>query len=243
MIDVQVADDEDPALAELMHLLRQDARIGEILTARSGAEALRLLSERAVAVAFLDIHMPGLDGIALAHALRSLATAPAVVFVTADDARAVDAFDLRATDYLLKPVRAERLVRAVDRALEPDAARTADDDVLSVTVGHTVRFVRRRDVRWVHAEGDYSRLHTDDGGSHLVRMPISELDERWSGRGFVRAHRSYLVRLDAIDEARLSGSEPVVVVTMAGVPASLPVSRRMLPSVRDALRRGPGAER
>lgn len=238
MIDVLVADDEAPALAELVHLLRQDARIGEVLEARSGAEALRLLSERAVAIAFLDIHMPGLDGIALASALRGLASPPAVVFVTADDARAVDAFEVRAVDYLLKPVRTERLRRAVDRVLELGASSASpeDDEVLPVTVGQAVRFVRRRDVRWVHAQGDYSRLHTDDGAAHLVRIPISELEERWSGRGFVRAHRSYLVRIDAVDEARLGGVDPVLVVMTAGAAASLPVSRRMLPAVRDALR-------
>jgi len=241
VIDVLVADDEAPALAELVHLLRADPRVGEIVAVGSGAEALRVLSERPVQIAFLDIHMPGVDGFALAAALRRLAAAPAVVFVTADDARAVDAFDVRAVDYVLKPVRAERLRRAVDRALEiaVPAPHDDDDEVVPVTVGSSVRFVRRRDVRWVHAQGDYSRLHTDDGAAHLVRVPISELDERWSSRGFVRVHRSYLVATAAIDEARLTGAEPVVVArsTASGLPVSIPVSRRMLPAVRDALLR------
>ena len=234
MIDVLIADDEAPALAELAHLLRADPRIGDIVQARSGADALRHLAERAVAVAFLDIHMPGLDGFALAAAMRGLAAPPAIVFVTADDARAVDAFEVRAVDYLLKPVRAERLRRAVDRAIE--LARTGadgDDELLPVTVGQAVRFVRRRDVRWVHAQGDYSRLHTDDG-AHLIRTPISELEERWAPHGFVRVHRSYLVAVGAIAEARLSGAEPAIVL-VGTVPATIPVSRRMLPAVRDAL--------
>lgn len=237
MIDVLVADDERPALDELVHLLRTDGRIDAILTATSGADALRQLSERAVAVAFIDIHMPGLTGLELAPALAALARPPAVVFVTADDARAVDAFDLRAADYLLKPVRAERLRRAVDRAVElaqvtptePDA-----DEVLPVTVGQAVRFVRRSDVRWVQAQGDYSRLHTgarDDATGHLVRVPISELEQRWSAAGFVRVHRSYLVRTDAVAEARLTGGEPSVSVG----DVVLPVSRRLLPAVREAL--------
>lgn len=157
MIDVLIADDEAPALAELAHLLRADPRIGDIVQARSGADALRHLAERAVAVAFLDIHMPGLDGFALAAAMRGLAAPPAIVFVTADDARAVDAFEVRAVDYLLKPVRAERLRRAVDRAIElAGTGADGDDELLPVTVGQAVRFVRRRDVRWVHAQGDYS---------------------------------------------------------------------------------------
>ncbi len=264
MIDVLIADDEAPARAELAHLLRGDARIGEILTAASGSEAVAVLSTRAVAVAFLDIHMPGLDGLALAAALQGLASPPVVVFVTADDARAVDAFDVRAADYLLKPVRIERLRRAVDRAVElvRDAAGTATepgtaetgDEVLPVTVGSAVRFVRRSEVRWVHAQGDYSRLHVDDGPGHLVRVPISELEERWAPHGFVRVHRSYLAAVAAVVEARLTGADPAIVVGGAGadaqggdsrgvLPVVLPVSRRMLPGVREALVPTPGRGR
>lgn len=238
MIDVLVADDEKPALDELVHLLRTDERIGEILMATSGADALRRLSERVVQIAFLDIHMPGLAGTDLARALLTLAHPPAVVFVTADDALAVEAFELRAADYLLKPVRAQRLRSAVDRVIElGDAAASGDDEMLPVTVGSAVRFVRRNDVRWVQAQGDYSRLHTGDGVGHLVRIPISELETRWAGAGFLRIHRSSLVRTAAVTEARLSGAEPSVSIAEL----SLPVSRRLVPTVREALVRGEAA--
>jgi DNA-binding LytR/AlgR family response regulator len=238
MIDVLVADDEKPALDELVHLLRTDDRIGEILTATSGADALRQLSARAVQIAFLDIHMPGLTGTELARALLALAQPPAVVFVTADDARAVEAFELRAADYLLKPVRARRLRSAVDRVVElGDTAKTGDDEMLPVTVGSAVRFVRRNEVRWVQAQGDYSRLHTSEGAGHLVRIPISELETRWADAGFLRIHRSSLVRTAAVTEARLSGADPSVSIGEL----SLPVSRRMVPAVREALVRGEGA--
>ena len=238
MIDVLVADDEKPARDELAHLLRRDARIGEIVQASSGAQALRELTEHAVMIAFLDIHMPGLSGMELARSLSALAEPPAVVFVTADDARAVEAFDVRAVDYLLKPVRADRLRRAIDRVLElGDSAAPADDEVLTVTVGSSVRFVQRRDVRWVQAQGDYSRLHTGDGVGHLVRIPISELEQRWADAGFVRVHRSYLAAIAAISEARLSGGDPSVSVGAV----VLPVSRRLLPTVREALVRRDGA--
>ncbi len=238
MIDVLVADDEKPALDELVHLLRTDDRIGDVLTAGSGADALRQLSERAVRIAFLDIHMPGLTGTELARALLGLAQPPAVVFVTADDARAVEAFELRAADYLLKPVRAERLRQAVDRVVElGETARSGDDEMLPVTVGSAVRFVRRSDVRWVQAQGDYSRLHTGDGAGHLVRIPISELEVRWADAGFLRIHRSSLVRTAAVTEARLSGADPAVSIGEL----SLPVSRRLVPAVREALVRGEGA--
>lgn len=237
-IDVLVADDERPALDELVHLLRTDPRIGEIVTASSGADALRLLSERVVRIAFLDIHMPGLTGMELARALLTLAEPPAVVFVTADEAKAVEAFELRAADYLLKPVRTERLRQAVDRVVERgESAAPGDDEMLPVTVGSVVRFVRRSDVRWVQAQGDYSRLHTGDDVGHLVRIPISELEARWAGVGFLRIHRSSLVRTSAVTEARLSGSEPAVSIGAV----ALPVSRRLVPAVREALLRGEGA--
>ncbi|MFS0895227.1 LytR/AlgR family response regulator transcription factor [Microbacterium sp. 179-I 3D3 NHS] len=232
MIDVLVADDEKPAMDELVHLLRTDDRIDDILTAATGADALRLLSERTARIAFLDIHMPGLSGTELARALSGLARPPAVVFVTADEARAVEAFELRAADYLLKPVRVERLRQAVDRVLElDDPVTTGEDEVLAVTVGSTVRFVRRSDVRWVRAQGDYSRLHTGDGAGHLVRIPISELEERWADAGFLRIHRSSLVQVAAVTEARLSGAEPSVSIGEI----SLPVSRRLVSTVREAL--------
>ncbi|MFJ2371120.1 LytR/AlgR family response regulator transcription factor [Microbacterium sp. NPDC087665] len=238
MIDVLVADDERPALDELVHLLRTDDRIGDILTATTGADALRQLSQRAVRIAFLDIHMPGLLGTELARAFLSLAEPPAVVFVTADEARAVEAFELRAADYLLKPVRTERLRRAVDRVLElGDTGTDADDEVLPVSVGSTVRFVHRRDIRWVRAQGDYSRLHVDDGTGYLVRIPISELEARWSDAGFLRIHRSSLVRTAAVTEARLSGGDPSVSVGAV----VLPVSRRLVAAVREALVRSEGA--
>lgn len=235
MIDVLVADDEEPALDELVHLLRADERVGEIVTARNGAEALRLLTERSVRIAFLDIHMPGLRGTDLARSLLALADPPAVVFVTADEARAVEAFELRAVDYLLKPVRGARLRQAVDRVVErAGTSPGGDDEVLPVTLGASVRFVRRSEILWVQAQGDYSRLHGDDGAGHLVRIPISELEARWAGAGFLRIHRSTLVRTAAVTGARLSGAEPSVSIgeTM------LPVSRRLVPGVREALLRG-----
>lgn len=227
---VLVAEDEAPARAELVALLSADPRVAEVHAASSGAEALRLLERVDVAVAFLDIHMPGLSGLDLAAALGALARPPAIVFVTADDAHAVDAFELRALDYLLKPVRADRLRRAVDRIVvtEPPAD---GDEVLPVTVGSTVRFVHRRDVRWVRAEGDYTRLHTDAASGHLVRIPISELETRWADAGFVRIHRSFLVRAASVTEVRLSGAEPAVWVG----DTALPVSRRFAPLVREAL--------
>ena len=112
-----MVDDELPALEELSWLLRQDERIGEIRTASSGADALRALEEGPVDVVFSDINMPGLDGMDLARVIARFAHRPQIVFVTAYDQHAVDAFAVDAADYVMKPVRPDRLAEAVRRVV------------------------------------------------------------------------------------------------------------------------------
>ena len=108
-----VVDDERPVLDELVWLLERDPRIGEIRAVQSGVDALRLLEPGGVDLVFLDIAMPGLSGLELARLLSRFAERPRIVFVTAHDEHAVDAFELGVVDYLLKPVREERLPGAV----------------------------------------------------------------------------------------------------------------------------------
>src|SRR5256885_3649492 len=116
-----VADDEEPALAELVYLLRQDPRIGSIRTASNGPDALKILQGADLDVVFCDIKMPGMDGIDLARVLSKFASRPQIVFVTAYDEHAVAAFELEATDYVMKPVRPERLAQAVQRVVAQGA--------------------------------------------------------------------------------------------------------------------------
>jgi DNA-binding LytR/AlgR family response regulator len=232
---VLAVDDEPLQLDELAYLLRGDQGVGEVVTAGDTTEALRVLRDRAFDVVFLDIRMPGLDGMELARVLGRFAAPPVVVFVTAHDDRAVDAFDLGAADYLLKPVRADRLAEAVRRAARAKSARgpaaePLNEDVIPVELAGTTRMLPRSSVRWVEAQGDYARLHTTDG-SHLVRVPLSLLAERWADAGFVRIHRSYLVALRVIAELRLGSSGYVVVVDGR----ELPVSRRHTRELKDRL--------
>ena len=112
-----VVDDELPALSDLGYLLERDDRIAEVITASSGTEALQVLDVRDVDVVFSDISMPGLDGMALARVISRFSVRPQIVFVTAHDQHAVDAFALAATDYVMKPVRAERLSEAIRRVV------------------------------------------------------------------------------------------------------------------------------
>jgi DNA-binding LytR/AlgR family response regulator len=231
-----VADDEEPALAELVYLLSRDDRIGEIRTASNGPDALKILQAADLDVVFCDIKMPGLDGIDLARVLSKFASRPQIVFVTAYDEHAVDAFDLEATDYVMKPVRAERLAEAVRRVVTvgaPAALQSADesdDEVIPVELAGVTRFVQRSTVRYVEAQGDYARLHTGQN-SHLVRIPLSTLEERWRDSGFTRIHRSTLVALAHVDEMRVDGGRCAVRVGGDW----LPVSRRHTRELRDLL--------
>lgn len=238
-LTVLVVDDERPALDELRWLLERDGRIGTVLTCDSATEALRLLQERTVDAVFLDIRMPGLTGVDLARVLSRFRTPPPVVFVTAYDEHAVDAFELDAVDYVLKPVHEDRLAEAVRRVVGAGAGGSAPvDDDIAVELGGVTRFVPRSSVRYVEAHGDYARLHTPSG-SHLVRVPLTLLEESWQDAGFVRIHRSLLVALQHVEEVRMDAGRCTVVV--GGV--ELGVSRRHTRELRDLLvrRARPGA--
>jgi DNA-binding LytR/AlgR family response regulator len=233
---VLVVDDERPALDELQFLLAQDDRVGEILACDSATEALRTLHEGEVDAVFLDIQMPGLTGLELAQVLRRFRRPPPVVFVTAHEAHAVDAFELHAVDYVLKPVREERLAEAVRRVLEGgDRAPAPLADVqIPVELGGVTRFVDRSDVTHVEAHGDYARLHTE-GGSHLIRVPLTTLEDEWAGAGFLRIHRSLLVALAHITEIRMESGRCTVAVGPAGHRTDLLVSRRHTRELRELL--------
>jgi DNA-binding LytR/AlgR family response regulator len=230
---VLVIDDERPALDELSWLLSRDPRVHEVLTCDSATEALRLLQDIEVDAIFLDVQMPGLTGLELAQVLARFKTPPPIVFVTAHEEHAVDAFDLRAVDYVLKPVRPERLAEAVRRVVEGAGnALAGEDEQIAVELGGVTRFVNRSDIRYVEAQGDYARLHTADG-SHLLRRPLTQLEEEWGPAGFVRIHRSLLVALAHVDEVRMEGGRCTVVVG----DADLVVSRRHTPELRELLTR------
>jgi DNA-binding LytR/AlgR family response regulator len=237
---VLAVDDEPPALDELAYLLRADPRVATVSTASDVADAFRVLRDNDVDAVFLDIRMPGLDGMELARVLGRFARPPSVVFVTAYDDRAAEAFDLGVADYVRKPVQAERIGESLRRVLatrlvpsHPSviARREREDDpTIPVELAGTTRMLPRSQVRWAEAQGDYARLHTADG-SHLVRVSLASLAERWAEAGFVRIHRSYLVQLKLVDELRLTGTGYVVMVGGR----ELPVSRRHTRELKDRL--------
>ena len=231
---VLVVDDERPVLDELTYLLSENERIGEIYTAITGSDALALLQVHTVDALFLDIAMPGLSGLDLAHQLRSGTQTPRIVFVTAHDDHAVDAFELDADDYLLKPVRRTRLDEAIRRVADALESVPHNDEQLTVELGGVTRFVMRSDIVYVEAHGDYARLHTDTG-SHLIRAPLSTLAARWSDAGFIRIHRSVLVSAPRIEALRTVKGASTVVVSIGDETVELQVARRAIRELRQHL--------
>jgi DNA-binding LytR/AlgR family response regulator len=236
---VLAVDDEPPALDELAYLLRADPRVSEVRTACDAMTALQELESAPVDAVFLDIRMPGLSGLDLARVLARFAEPPDVVFVTAHEDAAVDAFALRAVDYVLKPVRSDRLAEALSR-LQSRAAGSAEDEpeeTVAVELGGVTRFIALADVRFVEAHGDYARLHTASG-SHLVRVAMSSLEQRWAAAGFVRVHRSYLVSTSHITELRVEPAGGHAVRLGSGQESTtIPVSRRHTRELKDRMMR------
>jgi len=228
-----VVDDEAPARDELVYLLRTMPAIDLVHGAGSSTDAIRLLQQHPYGLVFLDVRMPGLDGLEFAHLLQRFADPPVVIFVTAYEQYAIRAFEVQARDYLLKPVSRGRLETALDRALRSDQRHSQvvverPAPAIAVEVSGRTRMVESTQVCWVEAVGDYVRLHLTDGSAHLVRMPISHVEEKWSEHGFVRIHRGHLVPVHAITEFAVVGGNHTV--TVSG--QVLPVSRRHARDVR-----------
>ena len=164
-LTVLVVDDEAPALADLSRLLRSAPGTGAVCTAASGPEALRTLAERPFDAVFLDVRMPGLDGLELARVLRRFEESPAIVFVSACETGAVDAFELKALDYLMKPVSGKRLAEALNPNVREarGAVSTRPDDVVPLpTLREGTRLVQRDSILFLQADGDYVRVICDE---------------------------------------------------------------------------------
>lgn len=230
MVNVVIADDEFPAVEALAYLLSRDPRIENIYKATSGAEALRALESHDVDALFLDIHMPALSGLDIARVISRFSRPPAVVFVTADEDQALQAFELAAVDYLLKPVRPERLAESVRRICELMEDGDTKPEVVTVDQGGITKMIRRDEIKYVQAQGDYARLHTAEA-SYLIRVPLNDLEQQWEDAGYLRIHRSYLVAMNQVQQVRITAGKASVLINGA----ELPVSRRHLPAVRDKL--------
>jgi two-component system response regulator AlgR len=198
-----IVDDEPLAVERLQVICARLPGLIVTGTASEGASALRLIEALVPDLVLLDLTMPGMDGLAVARALRRQSTAPAIVFVTAHDEFAVEAFDLDAVDYVLKPVAPERLERAIARALSRRAERTEivveSRWLTEFWVPHHSELLRISaiDVDRIDAERDYVRLNVGRQ-SYLLLHTISGLEERLDPAVFIRIHRSTILRRDHI---------------------------------------------
>ena len=241
-LKVFIVDDEEPSRARLKELLGDIAAevpttvVGE---ARHGVEALELIPVAGPQVVLLDIKMPGMGGLEVARHLGKLERAPRIVFVTAHDRHAVDAFELNALDYLLKPVRAERLAGALRKASIPpqeQIAKAADAprEYLSVPERQRIVLLPVRDIVFLRAEQKYVTVRTRSR-EHLIEEPLIALEREFATR-FVRIHRNCLVARAAIrgfERAPGEEDEAHWLVVLDGIDERLPVSRRQWPLLRD----------
>ena len=211
-------DDERTPLEDLARLLRSFSSVHEVECAFGGHDALLKASSQAYDAIFLDVRMPDLDGVELGRVLRRFASPPQLVFVSAHDAAAVDAFELRAVDYLRKPVSRRRLEEALERVATAVDATEAQPDgngrrsrsqpagesemiaVSSARVGST-RLIHRGSILFVQSCGDFVRIVTEDG-RYLLRTTLNEVEHRWEPFDFVRVHRQYVANLARAVELR-----------------------------------------
>jgi DNA-binding LytR/AlgR family response regulator len=243
---VLAVDDERNALEDLAWMLDASDLVADVDTAASGNEAMQKVGTTAYDAIFLDVRMPGLDGVGLARVLRRFAHPPAVVFVTAYESAAVEAFALRAADYLMKPIARARLDEALRRVAEPapapaepqPAAPAVEDDGDVVPVdnirGGGTRLVARSSILYLQAHGDYVRLVTDDG-RFLLRGRLADIERRWEPHGFMRVHRGYLANLKRAVEVRPMFNGTAVLVFGDG--GTVPIARRQVAELRRWLHR------
>lgn len=244
---VLIVDDEAPARARLRDLLgdiaaAQPSRV--VGLAANGVEALRLLESEPADVVLADIRMPVMDGVELARHVLRLERPPAVIFTTAYDQYAIQAFELAATDYLLKPVRAQRLAEALARVRRQ--LPVADEMLAGLAPGPRRHFsVNERgrillvpiaDVLYLRAELKYVTARTVER-EFLLDESLVQLEQEFAGR-FVRVHRNCLVARAAVNGVERAGEQDGEArwdVLLAGVPERLPISRRQWPAVRQVL--------
>lgn len=242
-----IVDDEAPARAELRYLLEQFAYVEVVGEATNAKEALLLLRSLPYDVVLLDIRIPGGSGIEVAAALREAPNPPKVIFTTAYPDHAVEAFDLEAVDYLVKPFDADRLGRALERAVaqgegeqSPQHASPAGqgDQMTRIPVHHGERtvLVEVSSIVYATAARGYSYLQLP-ADRVLVTFSLNELERRLQGN-FFRTHRSYLVNLDHVRELvpDFKGALTLVMDDHRG--SRVEVSRRQAPQLRRSLGMG-----
>ncbi len=245
-LKVLIVDDEPPARADLVHLLGQYEPEWEPREADNGIDAARILGSFLPRLLFLDIQMPGLNGLELMRHLPK-GSRPVTVFVTAHRDFAVEAFELEAADYLVKPFRRKRFAEMLERvrrlleqkgehAAEPSATLNSDipraEGRLRIKDGQRYFFVDVEEVRWISAAGNYVEIHTSQR-AYLMRGSLRETESLLAGGSFLRIHRGTLVNRHWIREVAAKDSGDYRVRLECG--QTLIMSRRRKAAMRALL--------
>lgn len=232
-----IVDDEPLAVERMQVICSKMDDLAVVGTASDGAQALRLIEALTPDLVLLDMTMPEVDGLSVARKLSSQDDRPAVVFVTAHDNYAVEAFDLDAVDYVLKPVKPDRLERAIKRALtrRGDEAREDSRWLEELWIPHRSELIRiaTSEVGRIDAERDYVRLHVgegEDARTYLLLQTIAGLEKRLDPSKFIRIHRSTILRRDRISGLRHDGLGVWSVEMAEG--EALRIGRTYLPKVK-----------
>jgi two-component system, LytTR family, response regulator len=234
VIRALLVDDEAPARSELRYLLATHPEVEVVGEAASATEALKLAAAVPYDAVFIDIEMPGLSGLDAARLVHGRPSVPQLVFVTAHEQYAIEAFAVEALDYLLKPVDPERLAQVVRRLVSLQAPAGTVEKIPVVSGGETV-LLDWEELHYVRADGDYSRVHTYDR-SYLCTRSLRALEEALPADRFVRIHRSYLVNLDKVAAVRRAGSDRIRLALDDAERTELDVARRQSKAVRERLR-------
>lgn len=243
---ILIADDETPARSELRYILEMLAPEAAFYEATNGEEALSLIEREPIEVAFLDINMPDVDGLAVAATIVDGPEPPLVVFATAYDEHALRAFELAALDYVVKPFDERRLAQTMERvrqalgeratlaqrqaALRDYLLQATPSEVLTKLWGRRENqnrvLVDYRDILWVEAEAKKVYMQTTAGEKLLVRHTLKELEPRLSPHNFARVHKAYLVNLDHVAEVVPWFSGTYLVRMADESRTEIPMSRR-----------------
>ncbi len=244
-MNILLVDDEAPARARLKVMVEEmGSPLAVIGEAANGAKALEICGQQAVDLVLMDISMPVMDGLESAAQLALMDLPPAVVFVTAYDEHALEAFEGSAVDYLLKPIRKERLQRAIDRAqvlnrpqllAVENLQKREEQPFISVSYRGGVRRILLAEVIYFRADQKYVTLRHPEG-ELLLEQSLKSLEEQYGAR-FLRIHRNALIARDRVVGLE-KGAEGQMHLVLQGVEERLEVSRRHLPEVRRWIKKG-----
>lgn len=236
---ILIVDDEPPARKKIKSFLKQEKKVDEIVEVSNGKEAVQCIQEKDFDLIFLDIQMPGMNGFQVIETV-GIEKMPQVIFVTAYDQYALDAFEVQAVDYLLKPYDEERFKKSFNRALQFMQNNVNNNIILQgvlqeiqkdtkfvnrimVKVEGKYFFIQTNDVYYLSAEGNYVQLHLREK-NYLIHRSLSDLENILDPKKFVRVHRSSIINIDYLKEIQPWSHGDAIVILKNG--EKLTLSRR-----------------